>query len=111
MIGAVTWDLDYTAPVKKMREKLDVFLKESDLWDQDVANLQVVETGPETITIRALMTARTSPRVWDLRCEVREKMLEWLRAEHPASLPRMRGELRLASDGGAGGQSSSPSAT
>jgi small-conductance mechanosensitive channel len=99
VIGAVTWDLDYTAPVKQMREKLDEFLAQSDLWDKDVANLQVVETGAETVTIRALMTARTSPRVWDLRCEIREKMLEWLRDEHPRALPRMRGELQLARSG------------
>ncbi|MGK7651014.1 mechanosensitive ion channel family protein [Roseovarius sp. B08] len=95
VIGVVTWDLDYTVPVKEMRDKLSDFLEESKLWDRDVANLQVVETGGETVRIRALMTARTSPMVWDLRCEVREKMLEWLRAAYPQSLPRMRGELHV----------------
>ncbi|MFD0857877.1 mechanosensitive ion channel family protein [Roseovarius aquimarinus] len=95
VIGAVTWDLDYTAPVKAMREKLDEFLGQSELWDKEVSNLQVVETGPETITIRALMTARTSPMVWDLRCDVREKMVEWLQREHPEALPRTRGEFRM----------------
>ncbi len=98
VIGAVVWFLDYTAPVEAMREKLEEFLKESDLWDKDVANLQVVDTTADTIAIRALMTARTSPKVWDLRCEIREKMLLWLRNEHPQSLPRTRGELHVQTD-------------
>ncbi len=96
IIGAVTWELDYTAPVEEMREKLDELLDKSELWDRDVANLQVVEAATETITVRALMSARTSPRVWDLRCEIREKMLLWLRAAYPAALPRQRAELRLS---------------
>ncbi|SHI51107.1 Small-conductance mechanosensitive channel [Palleronia salina] len=95
VIGAVTWNLDYTVPVQRMRDKLNEFLEESSLWDHDVANLQVVETGEKSVKIRALMTARTSPRVWDLRCEVREKMLEWLRDAYPQALPRMRGELEV----------------
>lgn len=95
IIGVVTWELDYTAPVEEMREKLTALLEQSDLWDRDVANLQVTEASTDTITIRALMSARTSPRAWDLRCEIREKMLTWLRQEHPLALPRARGELSL----------------
>jgi small-conductance mechanosensitive channel len=95
IIGVVTWELDYTAPVDEMREKLTALLEQSELWDRDVANLQVTEASTDTITIRALMSARTSPRAWDLRCEIREKMLTWLRQEHPLALPRARGELSL----------------
>ena len=98
IIGAVTWELDYTAPVEEMRDKLDDLLHESDLWDRDVANLQVIEAARDTITIRALMSARTSPKAWDLRCEIREKMLRWLRGAHPEALPRQRTELRIRSD-------------
>ncbi|PXW55788.1 hypothetical protein [Chelatococcus asaccharovorans] len=39
------------------------------------------------------MSARTSPRAWDLRCEVREKLLAFLQAEYPRALPRRRAEL------------------
>ena len=87
IIGVVTWEMDYTAPVDEMREKLNELLEASDLWDKDVVNLQVIEAATETITIRALMSARNSPRTWDLRCEIREKMLKWLRNEYPEALP------------------------
>jgi hypothetical protein len=76
-----------------MRKKLEELLYANKLWDGKVANLQVVDSGVSTITVRALMSARTSPTAWDLRCEIREQMLEWLRADHPDALPRVRALL------------------
>ena len=35
-----------------------------------------------------------SPTAWNLRCEVREKLLEFLQKKYPQSLPRMRVELQ-----------------
>ncbi|KAF0677247.1 mechanosensitive ion channel family protein [Profundibacterium mesophilum] len=108
IIGTVLWHLDYAAPVKAMRGKLDEFVHDTPLWDGKVANIQVVETGAETIQVRALVSARNAPRAWDLRCEIRERMLEWLSAEHPEALPRTRAELeraprRASAGGGADG--------
>ncbi len=93
IIGIVFWHLDYRAPIAEIRAKLDALLAGHKLWNGKVANLQVVESGPTTITVRALMSARTSPMAWDLRCEIREQMLEWLRAEHPDALPLTRAAL------------------
>jgi small-conductance mechanosensitive channel len=93
IIGAVTWHVDYRAPVEAMRAKLTEFLEASPRWDRRVANLQVTEAFESTIVVRALMSARNSPTAWDLRCDVREQMIAWLNAEHPDSLPRQRGEL------------------
>lgn len=98
IIGNVTWHTDYTVPVEHMRTKLKQFLEASTHWDGDVQVLQVIDSGPETMTLRALMSARNSPTAWDLRCEVREKMINWLQAEYPASLPRRRGELAIESN-------------
>ncbi|WP_108683472.1 mechanosensitive ion channel family protein [Methyloceanibacter sp. wino2] len=90
ILGVVLWHLDYRAPIAEMRTKLEELLYANKLWDGKVSNLQVVESGVSTITVRALMSARNSPTAWDLRCEIREQMLEWLRAEHPEALPRIR---------------------
>jgi hypothetical protein len=43
--------------------------------------------------IRGLISASDAPRAWDLRCEVREKVLRWLSLNHPDALPRARVEL------------------
>jgi hypothetical protein len=93
IIGAVTWSLDYTIPVGDARKKLEEFVNASPYWDGNVVNLQVTDTDKDTITVRALMSARTSPQAWDLRCEIREKMIDWLQQEHPEALPRLRGEF------------------
>jgi len=39
------------------------------------------------------VSARTSDQAWDLRCEVREKLIAFLQNEHPGALPRHRAEL------------------
>ncbi|HUW73104.1 MAG TPA: mechanosensitive ion channel domain-containing protein [Methyloceanibacter sp.] len=100
ILGVVLWHLDYRAPIAEMRQKLEEMLYGNQLWNGKVANLQVVESGPATITVRALVSARNSPMAWDLRCEIREQMIAWLRAEHPEALPRVRAAL---ADGGPAG--------
>lgn len=98
IIGTVTWAVDYRAPVKAMRAKLEELCKSTDLWDGDVVNLQVVEADRSTLTIRALASAKTSPRAWDLRCYLREEMTEWLQQAHPEALPRTRAEAWFAGE-------------
>jgi small-conductance mechanosensitive channel len=95
IIGAVHWHLDYTAPVAKVRAKLAEIVEASPHWDGKVVNLQVTDTDKDTVTVRGLMSARTSPQAWDLRCEVREKLMTWLQEHHPEALPRLRGEVRM----------------
>jgi len=92
IIGAVVWHLDYTAPIDQMRVKLNEWLRQSKLWDGGVANLQVVDASERTLKVRGLMSARDSSAAWDLRCEMREKMVAWLQREHPRALPRIRAE-------------------
>lgn len=73
-----------------MHKKLNEIAAQSPLWDKQVVNLQVTEAYENTIQLRALVSASTSPRAWDLRCEVREKLLGFLQAEYPDCLPRYR---------------------
>lgn len=93
IIGTVFWHLDYTAPVDAMRKKLDEFVRASKHWDGRVALIQVTNADKATVEVRALVSAAHSGAAWDLRCEVREKMIDYLKEHHPACLPRMRQEL------------------
>lgn len=52
--------------------------------------LQVTETTEHSIQLRALVSASNSPKAWDLRCKVREKLLAFLNSEYPECLPRLR---------------------
>lgn len=98
IIGSVFLHLDYTAPVAALRAKAEEIVRASPLWNGNVFNVQVSDAGPETITLRVLVTAADSPSAWDLRCEVREKLLAHVQAEHPGALPRRRLEWEGAPD-------------
>jgi small-conductance mechanosensitive channel len=90
LIGSVFWHLDYSVPVDNVRAKFLDLVKASPLWDGQVASLQVSDATERTMEVRGLMSAATSGATWDLRCEIREKMIAWLRESHPHALPRTR---------------------
>jgi len=94
ILGSVFIYADYTVPVKELRSELTRILEESPHWDKKVNVLQVTDATAQTIEIRALMSAADSPTAWNLRCEVREKLLEFLQKRFPESLPRTRVELK-----------------
>lgn len=95
IIGNVIWRTDYTVPIAAMREKLKEFLEQSKHWDGNVQVLQVINADAQTLELRALMSAKNSPTAWDLRCEIREKMIYWLQQEHPNALPRHRADIQV----------------
>jgi small-conductance mechanosensitive channel len=90
IIGTVFLHADYTLPVDELRAYLSELVKEQPLWDGKVAVVQVTDATERTIEIRALVSARTSPEAWDLRCNVREKLVAWIRENRPESLPQVR---------------------
>jgi hypothetical protein len=89
---------DYSVPVARVREKLVEIAKGSKLWDGNVVNLQVTDADGQTIELRALVSAGTSPAAWDLRCEVREKLIAFLQEDYPSALPRRRQEMVQSRD-------------
>jgi small-conductance mechanosensitive channel len=94
LIGSVFLYTGYTVPVDKIREKLMEIARASPLWDGRVVVLQVSDvTKDHTVELRALLSARSAPAAWDLRCEVREKLIAFLQEEYPGALPRTRQEI------------------
>ncbi len=90
LIGSVFFYVDFDVDVAKIRVKLEQLARGSPLWDGQTVNLQVTNTSDHGLELRALVSARTSSRVWDLRCEIREKLNDWLRQEYPQAFPRGR---------------------
>jgi small-conductance mechanosensitive channel len=92
LIGSVFLYVDHTAPVDAIRNKLTEIAAQSALWNGKVVNLQVSDCRETTIELRALISANNASAAWDLRCEVREKLIDFLQREHPSALPRRRYE-------------------
>ncbi|WP_312796954.1 mechanosensitive ion channel family protein [Tianweitania sp.] len=95
LIGVVMLYLDYQAPLGRIREKLTEIAHASPHWDKRVINLAVVETTENTMQVRVLVSARNAPTAFDLRCEVREKLIAFIQEEAPEALPRHRNDIRL----------------
>jgi small-conductance mechanosensitive channel len=93
LLGTVFVYTDYTVPVEEVRQELHRILESSKLWDKKVWGLQVTNASERTVELRALMSAASGPVAWDLRCLVREKLIEFLQEKYPESLPRDRAEL------------------
>jgi small-conductance mechanosensitive channel len=93
LIGVIALHVDYRADVPRIRRRLEAAVKESKLWDGAVVNLQVIDADSRTIELRALVSARNAPQSWDLRCEIREKLVAFIRDEMPEALPRERAIL------------------
>jgi hypothetical protein len=106
LIGNVMLYVDYAAPVEVIRAKFNEILKQSDKWDGRTAALQVTDFKEGSMELRCLMSARTASQTFDLRCEVREKLIAFLQSEHPEALPHSRQISRREAGRGADEMSS-----
>jgi small-conductance mechanosensitive channel len=93
LIGSVYLYVDYTVPVQEIREEVLRILRNS-AWDGKVWGLQVTDATEHSIQLRAIMSAPDSSSAWNLRCEVREKVIDFMRSKHPEALPRFRADLQ-----------------
>jgi small-conductance mechanosensitive channel len=92
LLGTVFLWVDYGMPVDLLREELRRVCEASPDWDRRVAEIQVTEAGERAVQLRVLVSARDASRAWDLRCHVRERLIDYVRREHPEFLPRLRAE-------------------
>jgi small-conductance mechanosensitive channel len=100
LLGTVFLYLDYTVPVAAIRQELHRILQDSKLWNGKVGLVQVTDTTVQAMEIRLLLSANDASLAWDLRCEVREKMIAFVQAHYPESLPKIRGAMQQGQPGG-----------
>ena len=98
LIGAVTLYTDYSVPVEEIRRELHRVLEASDLWDKKTWVLQVTDLTDTTMQLRALMSASNSGKAWDLRCLVREKLVDFLKARFPGCLPPRKERMDISGE-------------
>lgn len=89
MTGIVYFHVDHSAPVDAMRGHLRDILRACPAWDGRAHGLVVTDTTPNTMEVRALMTAKDADDIWTVRVTVREQMIRWLCDKHPYALPRV----------------------
>lgn len=92
-LGTVYIWVDYTFPVEEGRKVLKGIIEGNPLWDGRFWNLVVSDATERTMQLRVLATAKDSSTEWDLRCDIRERFIAFIRKQHPASLPQLRTQL------------------
>ncbi len=90
LIGSAFIFVDYEAPIGRLREAFEAIVQASPHWDGEVVALQVVDVTERVAQVRMLASARNGGTAFDLRCEIREKMLAFMRDHCPEALPRDR---------------------
>ena len=93
LLGTVFLYLDYTVPVEALRAEHQRVLEASEEWDEQAAVVQVTDATERTVQVRFLQSARSAPKLFSLRCHVREQMIAFLQREYPGALPRVRAEM------------------
>lgn len=90
LMGSVFLWLDPAADIARLRDKAEAVVKGNPRWDGRGFALQVTETKPDAIEVRILATARDAGTTFDLRADIREAMLAYIRDEMPEAFPRTR---------------------
>lgn len=96
LLGSIFFYLDPTADIERLRSHYEGLVRAHPRWDGRFFNMQVTDVKPEAIEVRTLVTAKDASTAFDLRCDLREAMLAFIRSEMPDALPRARAELRAA---------------
>jgi hypothetical protein len=93
VLGTVFFWVDYNIPLDRLREELSRIVNGSPHWDNDVQQIVVTNCDQKAMELRVLVSAASGPLCWDLRVEVREKLLAFIQKNFKASLPVLRAEI------------------
>ncbi|GAN67846.1 mechanosensitive ion channel family protein [Acetobacter orleanensis] len=99
LIGSVHLYVDYRAPMDRIRAKLEEIVNACPQWTGKDFSAKIVDCNDQTMLVRVTASARNAVRSWDLRCEIREKIIQWMCEECPEALPRNRFALAPADMG------------
>jgi small-conductance mechanosensitive channel len=94
VVGKVQLHVDYTADLDDLRREARRLVESSPLWDRSEWVLQLVDSTPQTMVIQVQASAADGASAWDLRCDLREGLIGYLRDHHPQWLPRGRGQYQ-----------------
>ncbi len=96
LLGAVFFNVDFGMPVAPLRVEMERVVRAAPEWDGRVFVLQITDATEKTMQVRILATAASSPKAFDLRCRIREAMIDYMQREYPQFLPQLR--IQAATD-------------
>jgi small-conductance mechanosensitive channel len=98
LLGTVFLWVDYSLPMQPIRTEARRLCEASTNWDGRVCNVQVTDSSERAMQLRILVSSADSGRAFDLRCEVREGLVDFIQRQFPQALPRMRADVAARPD-------------
>jgi small-conductance mechanosensitive channel len=93
ILGTVVLWVDYAMPLEPLRAELKRICEASPEWDRRVCVLQVTDASDRAMQLRILVSSANAGDSWDLRCRIRERLIDLIRREYPECLPRLRASV------------------
>ena len=97
--GSVFLWVDYAMPLAPLRQELERICQAAPEWDGRFCGLQVTDASEQAMQIRILVSAGDAGKAWDLRCRVREALVDFIQQKHADYLPRLRASVHNFADG------------
>jgi len=91
-LGSVVLYLDYATPVDIVRAKAIELVDNAKRGNAKVTSVQVTNASAQAIEIRILVNSDSSSATADVCADLRERLIAFLREQHPEALPRTRSE-------------------
>lgn len=89
--GTVFLQVDWALPLGLLREELARLVEGHPKWDGRTRKVHVTESRERTLEVRVLVSAADASSLWDLRTDLREKLVAWLVGlEGGRYLPKVR---------------------
>jgi small-conductance mechanosensitive channel len=93
ILGTVFLWVDFGFPVEALRAELTRIVEGRPEWDKRVCGIQVTDSSDRAMQLRVLVSSANASQNFDLRCFLRERLIEFIRREMPQFLPQLRTEL------------------
>ncbi len=85
--GVVYLLVDYRTPLPALEAEFERILASERLWDRCDKGFHVTDATARGLEVRLLVTTAEPGQLFDLRCAVRRRLIEFLLREHPDALP------------------------
>lgn len=90
ILGTVFFYVGYDFPVQTIRDFVLEILKDNLNWDDRVFNVQVTNTTELYKELRILVSSSDASKNWNLRTEIREKVIDFIQANYPECFVKVR---------------------
>lgn len=102
ILGTVLLWADYRLPLDVIRMEAERLCETSAEWDRRVCVTQVVDANERAMQLRVLVSAGDAGKAWELRCRVREGLIDFIQKGYPECLPRLRADITAQGKGDPG---------